>query len=92
MPKITIWNEFLHEQSNDACGELCRKHYPKGIHAYLKKALGPALEDCTIRAVSLDMPENGLPDKVLDATDVLVWWDHMAHDKVPDALVDRTWP
>ena len=89
MAKITIWNEFLHEQSNDACGDLCRKHYPKGIHAYLKKALGPALEDCTIRAVSLDMPENGLPDKVLDATDVLVWWGHVAHDKVPDALVDR---
>ena len=89
MPTITIWNEFLHEQADNDCGRLCRQHYPRGIHAYLEKALSPALEDCTIRAVSLDMPENGLPDPVLDTTDVLVWWGHMAHGQVPDDLVDR---
>ena len=53
MPTITIWNEFLHEQADNDCGRLCRQHYPRGIHAYLEKALSPALEDCTIRAVSL---------------------------------------
>ena len=89
MPSITIWNEFMHEQAESDYGKLCRKHYPKGIHAYLRRVLRPELEGCTIRAVSLDMPENGLTDKVLNKTDVLVWWGHMAHDKVPDELVDR---
>jgi len=89
MANVTIWNEFIHERSDDACGVLCRKSYPKGIHAYLKKVLGASMQDAKFRAVSLDMPENGLPDKVLDSTDVLIWWGHMAHDKVPDALVDK---
>lgn len=40
MAKITVWNEFLHEQVNDACGETCRKHYPQGIHLF--KALRSA--------------------------------------------------
>ena len=26
---------------------------------------------------------------VLDATDVLIWWGHMAHPEVADELVDR---
>jgi len=89
MANVTIWNEFIHEQADDQCGILCRKSYPKGIHAYLKKVLGASMKDCKFRAVSLDMPENGLPDKVLNSTDVLIWWGHMAHDKVPDALVDK---
>ncbi len=89
MANVTIWNEFIHEQSDTEYGERCRKHYPKGIHAYLKKVLGTSMKDCKIRAVSLDMPENGLPDKVLNSTDVLVWWGHRAHDQVPDALVDK---
>ena len=89
MANVTIWNEFLHEQAEGAVGDLCRKCYPKGIHAHLKKALGATMKDMKFRAVSLDMPENGLPDKVLNNTDVLVWWGHMAHDKVPDALVDK---
>ncbi|HEY6407033.1 MAG TPA: ThuA domain-containing protein, partial [Ktedonobacteraceae bacterium] len=34
-------------------------------------------------------PEQGLPDTILDTTDVLTWWGHLAHDEVSDALVDR---
>ncbi len=89
MTQVTIWNEFLHEQADNAGGARCRKHYPKGIHTYLKKVLGGRMENCRFKAVSLDQPENGLPDAVLNKTDVLVWWGHMAHEHVPDALVDR---
>jgi len=42
-----------------------------------------------ITAVSLDMPEQGLPDSLLEETDVLVWWGHCAHDRVADSLVDK---
>lgn len=84
---VTIWNEFVHEQEEGEIGAYIRKSYPKGIHAYLQGAL--AADDLKIRTATLDQPEHGLPDDVLDATDVLVWWGHCAHDKVSDALVDK---
>jgi trehalose utilization protein len=37
----------------------------------------------------LDEPEHGLSQQVLAATDVLIWWGHMAHHEVSDAVVDR---
>lgn len=84
---VTIWNEFIHERGEDPVGVLIRKIYPDGIHNALAENL--AAEDLSIRAVSLDMPEQGLPDEVLNSTDVLVWWGHCAHAQVADALVDR---
>ena len=89
MPSITIWNEFVHERSNSDYGSMCRQHYPNGIHRHLAEKLAPALPEARIRTASLDEPANGLPDDVLNSTDVLVWWGHAAHDKVPDDLVDR---
>ncbi|MEG0767470.1 MAG: ThuA domain-containing protein, partial [Clostridia bacterium] len=38
---------------------------------------------------TLDEPEHGLTQAVLDETDVLLWWGHMAHGEVSDAIVDR---
>lgn len=89
MPNITIWNEFLHEQEDSDCGRECRKHYPNGIHQHLKAALSPAFEGWNIKAVALGEPQNGLPEAVLNSTDVMVWWGHMAHHRVPDELVEK---
>ena len=85
--KVTIWNEFVHEQDAGAIGDYIRKIYPDGIHNFLKEKLQS--DDLEIRAVSLDMPEQGLPDEVLNDTDVLMWWGHCAHHLVDDALVER---
>ena len=85
--RVVIWNEFVHEQEQGPAGDYIRQFYPNGIHQYLKSVL--AAEDLDITAVSLDMPEQGLPDSLLNQTDVLVWWGHCAHDRVSDALVDR---
>ena len=85
--RVTIWNENIHEREDNAVGELIRRHYPAGIHEALKEGLeAPDLE---IRAVSLDMPGQGLPQELLENTDTLVWWGHCGHEKVDDALVDR---
>jgi trehalose utilization protein len=40
-------------------------------------------------AATLDEPEHGLSEAVLAQTDVLLWWGHMAHGEVQDAIVDR---
>ncbi len=87
MINVTIWNEFVHEQEDNQLGERCRQYYPQGIHNYLKDVLGA--EDLNIRAVSLDQPEQGLPEEILNTTDVLLWWGHCRHNLVEDALVDR---
>ncbi len=84
---VTIWNEYLHERVEGEYGERLRSFYPQGIHNALKEEL--AADDLEISAVSLDMPEQGLPDDLLQKTDVLLWWGHMAHGKVADELVDK---
>ena len=83
MTQVTIWNEFRHERMEADVAA----HYPHGIHATLAEALGGT--GLTIRTATLDEPEQGLPDSVLSTTDVLIWWGHLAHEEVSDALVER---
>lgn len=85
--RVTIWNEFVHERDAGAVGDFIRAIYPDGIHAHLAAKL--AAPDLEIRTATLNEPELGLPDPVLGSTDVLLWWGHCAHDRVPDELVSR---
>ena len=85
--RVTIWNEYLHEVWEGPVSDVIRKHYPQGIHNAIKE--GIAADDLDVRAVALSDPEQGLPQDLLENTDVLFWWGHCAHDKVDDALVDR---
>jgi len=80
---VTIWNEFLHERSNAAVKAL----YPDGMH----KAIGTgiAADDLNIRYATLEEPEHGLSEEVVNSTDVMLWWGHCGHDKVQDEIVKR---
>jgi trehalose utilization protein len=82
-PRVTVWNEYRHERSNPAVAAV----YPAGIHTVLAAALREHGLDP--RTGTLDDPGQGLPDDVLEATDVLVWWGHRAHEEVEDGLVER---
>jgi trehalose utilization protein len=42
-----------------------------------------------VRTTTLDEPEHGLTDAMLDATDTLVWWGHKAHEEVAESVVER---
>lgn len=84
MINVTIWNEHLHEQRN----EVVRKIYPKGIHSAIAKGL-LGLGDFKIQTATLGDPEHGLSQTVLDSTEVLLWWGHLAHDQVSDEVVER---
>jgi trehalose utilization protein len=81
--KVTIWNEFLHENLH----EEVRSVYPDGIHKALADGIGT--DGFEVRIATLDQPEHGLTEDILANTDVLVWWGHMGHDKVEDYIVDR---
>src|SRR5438876_8221538 len=82
--RVTIWNEFIHEQSNPEIGRI----YPEGIHGALASALG-GFPELKVRTATLREPEHGLTREVLAQTDVLAWWGHAAHDEVDDAVASR---
>jgi trehalose utilization protein len=82
-PRVTVWNEFRHERKDAAVQAV----YPQGIHVTIAEGLGE--HGIEARSATLDEPEHGLSDAVLDATDVLIWWGHGAHGEVADAVVER---
>lgn len=83
MIKVTVWNEFEHERSE----EKVRQVYPEGIHKAIAGFL--ASDEISVRTATLQEPECGLTQEVLDDTDVLIWWGHMAHHKVPEEIACR---
>lgn len=109
MIKVTVWNEFVQEQFDEAQAlkmipgddkaeirkgmvartqEILQVHNG-AIHNTLKDLLEED-EDIEVRHIcTLEMDECGLTKEVLDDTDVLVWWAHIAHDRVPDEIADR---
>ena len=82
--KLTIYNEFVHEQKND----FVKRLYPKGMHGaiadYMRNEPGVQVTTAT-----LEMEEHGLTEEVLNSTDVLMWWGHVAHHEVQDEIIDR---
>lgn len=82
--RITVWNEYRHEKKSPKIAEL----YPQGIHGQIAKFL-VANADMQVHTATLDEPEHGLTEEVLQNTDVLIWWGHMAHGEVKDEIVDR---
>ncbi|MBR0143528.1 MAG: ThuA domain-containing protein [Clostridia bacterium] len=83
--KITVWNEFAHEKSDAAVKAI----YPDGIHETIAAFLRKSGYD--VKTATLDMPEHGLTEEVLNDTDVLFWWGHMRHDDVKDEIVERVY-
>lgn len=82
--RVTVWNEFRHEVKEPSIREI----YPNGIHGAIKDILLEC-DDFEVITATLDMPEHGLTDEVLDNTDVLIWWGHMAHGEVSDKIVEK---
>ena len=80
---IVVWNENRHEQKNPVVAEI----YPKGIHGAIADFLQQDVHQVT--TATLDEPEHGLTEEVLNATDVLVWWGHLAHEEVQNDIVER---
>ena len=81
--RVTFWHEFRHEKTN----EKVMKLYPDGLHAYLKSCL--ECDDIKITLATLDDPDQGITDDLINNTDVLMWWGHIAHNEVNDELVDK---
>jgi trehalose utilization protein len=83
MVNVTVWNENRHEQKS----EKVREVYPEGIHGTIASFLGE--ESFNVKTATLDEEQHGLTDEVLNSTDVLLWWGHIAHDEVSDDVVEK---
>lgn len=84
MLRVTVWGENVHEHKN----KIVRDNYPDGMHSCIADGLR---EDTAfdVRTATLQEPEHGLTEDVLQNTDVLTWWGHAAHEDVKDDIVDR---
>ncbi|MHC1787236.1 MAG: ThuA domain-containing protein [Christensenellales bacterium] len=83
MIRVTVWNENVHEQEMPEVARI----YPQGIHGCIRDFLQAAGYEAG--TATLQQPEHGLSEEVLDRTDVLIWWGHTAHELVDDAVVAR---
>jgi len=84
MINVTVWNEYRHEKAD----AVVKKIYPGGIHGciadFLRKEKG-----ISVKTATLDDAEHGLTDKVLDSTDVMIWWGHAYHGEVADDVAEK---
>ena len=81
---VTFWYEAEQERKGDAM----KAAYPFGMAQALESAFQDQ-QDITIKTVTFFDKDYGLPDEVLESTDVLIWWAHVLHDQVPDELAEK---
>ena len=84
MIRVTVWNEFQHERTQEKVKEI----YPDGIHACIAKFLRQE-EELSVRTAVFDEKEHGLTEEVLANTDVLVFWNHMLQEEFSDDVAER---
>jgi len=82
--RVTVWGEYRHEKQNARVAEI----YPRGMHEAIASHLRKSA-NLQVTTATLDEPEHGLTDERIKATDVLIWWGHMAHDDLREEIVER---
>ncbi|RCW74849.1 ThuA domain-containing protein [Saliterribacillus persicus] len=81
--QILVWNEYRHEKKNNEVAKI----YPNGIHGAIKSFLDN--DEDQVLTATLDEENHGLSDELLENTDVLIWWGHLAHHEVADEWVEK---
>lgn len=81
--KILVYNEYAPHQKH---GKIL-KAYPNGLHNAIKDIFESdnnyTVNTCTLQDIESKMTQDALND-----TDLIIWWGHCLHDKVPDRIVD----
>jgi trehalose utilization protein len=85
---VVVWGENQHERVDTHVTKI----YPDGMHNAIKAGIERNLgERAVVTAATLDEPDHGLTEELLARTDVLLWWGHIAHHDVSDAIVERVY-
>lgn len=80
MIRVLVWNEYLHEKQEENIARI----YPNGIHNAIADFL--KCDDIVVKTATLEDENCGITKEILDETDVLIWWAHIGHKKVPDEV------
>ena len=75
-PEAQEWIPKMREAIQEA-------HKGGAIHDTIKGIAEECEDIQVVHIANLDMPECGLTEEVLNDTDVLIWWSHIAQDEVP---------
>lgn len=76
--KVVVWSE----------GTAPKAVYPDDINGAVAEGL-KCLDGWEVIKANLSDPDQGLSDERLNQCDVLVWWGHVKHGAVKDALVEK---
>src|SRR5208283_2971380 len=83
--KVVVWSEGT--ANVDPSSKVV---YPNDINTAIAEGLKPLeAKGWEIVKASLNDPDQGLGDELLQSTDVLIWWGHKKHGEVKDELVSR---
>jgi len=84
--RVTVWHEYRHEHTDPKVAAV----YPEGMHQAIKAGIQSHLPPTAqVRTATLDEPEHGLTEDVLNVTDVMTWWGHCAHGDVDDTIAAK---
>lgn len=84
--RVTVWHENIHDREDPKVQAV----YPNGMHVAIADGLRATLGDgVQVRTATLEQPEHGLTDDVLQSTDVMTWWGHAGHALVSDEIVAK---
>jgi trehalose utilization protein len=84
--KVVVWSEGT---ANVESGS--KEVYPNDINTAIAEGLKPlAARGWEIVKATLNEPDQGISDALLNSTDVLIWWGHKKHGAVKDELVARS--
>lgn len=81
---VHVWAE---DRPLPEAEETMRKIYPSGVEGQIAAFLSRQ-PDTTVTTSTLQDPEQGFDRKILDRTDVLVYWSHKHWQEVEDVHVD----
>jgi trehalose utilization protein len=82
--KVVVWSEGTANVDPKS-----GKVYPNDINTAIAEGLMPLESGWQIVKASLNQPDQGISDDLLNSTDVLIWWGHKKHGEVKDTLVDK---
>lgn len=83
--RVTVWNEGIHERTD----ERVRAIYPDGMGTQIARYLEKQAGIGSVHVSELHHSEQGLPENVLEITDVMTWWGHKAHKDLTEENAER---
>jgi trehalose utilization protein len=83
--KVVVWSE-----GTANVDPASKKVYPNDINTAIAEGLAPLeAKGWQIVKASINDPDQGVSDELLQGTDVLIWWGHKRHGDVKNELVDK---